>query len=196
MVLKRGHVPVLNVKYVTGCGPFRDWQYSEGFFSAPDAGAQDVAAGIRILAAGQVATTSVESHNDAGNFRGVAIYTQDVGLGPEVVMVTEMEAGWYRYIMEWRFGADGTIRPRYGFASTANSCVCLQRTHHVYWRFDFDVVNPNNRVYLMERGRKYQQLIESESAFFKRPGTNRTFKIQTPRATKHINLSPAQTTAA
>jgi hypothetical protein len=190
MVLKRGHVPVLNVKYLSGCGPFRDWQFSEGYFSAPDAGAQDVAAGIRILAAGQVATTSVETRNDTGNFRGVAIYTQDVGLGPEVVLVTEMEAGWYRYIMEWRFGADGTIRPRYGFASTTNSCVCLQRTHHVYWRFDFDVVSPNNRIYLMDRGRRYQQLIETESAFFKRPGTNRMFMIQNAAGDEAYQLVP------
>ena len=92
--------------------------------------------------------------------------------------------------MEWRFGADGTIRPRYGFASTTSSCVCIQRTHHVYWRFDFDVVNPNNRVYLMERGRKYQQLIESESAFFKRPGTNRTFKIQNATGDEAYQLIP------
>ena len=171
---------------------------SRGVFNAPAAGAQNVVSdpsppipgGIRILAAGQVATTSVESRNDTGNFRGVAIYTQDVGLGPEVVMVTEMEAGWYRYIMEWRFGADGTIRPRYGFGSIADSCVCIQRTHHVYWRFDFDVVNPNNRVYLMDRGRKYQQLIQTESAFFKRPGTNRMFMIQNASGDEAYQLVP------
>ncbi len=190
MVLKRGHVPILNVKYVSGCGPFRDWQFSEGFFNAPDAGAQNPAPGIRILAAGQVATTSVETRNDSGNYRGVAIYTQDVGLGPEVVLVTEMEAGWYRYIMEWRLGADGTIRPRYGFGSISNSCVCIQRTHHVYWRFDFDVVNANNRVYLMDRGRRYQQLINNEATFFRRPGTNRMFMIQNAAGDEAYQLVP------
>ena len=203
MVLKRGHIPILNVKYVSGCGPFRDWQSGEGFFNAPEAGAQNPVVdpplppgggpspgGIRILAPGQVATTSVESRNDTGNFRGVAIYTQDVGLGPEVVLVTEMEAGWYRYVMEWRFGANGTIRPRYGFGSTVDSCVCLQRTHHVYWRFDFDVVNANNRVYLMDRGRRYQQLIENESTFFKRPGTNRMFMIQNATGDEAYQLVP------
>lgn len=190
MVLKRGHVPVLNVKYVSGCGPFRDWQFSEGFFNAPDTGSQDPAPGIRILGPGQVATTSVETRNDSGNYRGVAIYTQDVGLGPEVVLVTEMEAGWYRYIMEWRFATNGTIRPRYGFGSTADSCVCIQRTHHVYWRFDFDIVNASNKIFLMDRGRRYQTLVETESAFFKRPQTSRTLMIQNSTGDEAYQIVP------
>ncbi|HEY0658628.1 MAG TPA: hypothetical protein VGD05_09140, partial [Pyrinomonadaceae bacterium] len=43
-VLKRGHVPVLNVEYKPSvCGPYRDWQYSEGFLNAPEAGATNPA---------------------------------------------------------------------------------------------------------------------------------------------------------
>ncbi len=190
-VLKRAHVPILNVKYVNGCGPFRDWQFSEEFFNAPEAGSQNPAPGIRILAPGQVATTVVETRNDTGNFRGVAIYTQNTENGQEVVLVTELNASWYRYIMEWRFATDGTIRPRYGFGSVGpNSCICIQRTHHVYWRFDFDVVGGNNRVYLMDRGRRYQQLIETESAFFRRPGTNRMFMIQNATGDEAYQLVP------
>ena len=190
LVLKRGHAPILNVQYTTGCGPFRDWQYSEGFFNAPDAGSQNPAAGIRILAAGQVATTVVESRNDTGNFQGVAIYTQNTENGPEVVLVTEMNAGWYRYIMEWRFGTDGTIRPRYGFGSIVDSCVCLTRTHHVYWRFDFDVVNANNKIFLMDRGRRYQKLVETEADFFKKPQTSRTLMIQNSTGDEAYQLVP------
>ncbi len=190
LVLKRGHAPILNVKYINSCGPYRDWQFAEGFFNAPAAGAQDIAPGIRILAAGQVATTVVESRNDTGNFQGVAIYTQDVGNGTEVVLVTEMNAGWYRYIMEWRFGTDGTIRPRYGFGSISDSCVCIQRTHHVYWRFDFDVVNASNKIYLMERGRRYQKLVETESDFFKKPQTSRSLMIQNATGEEAYQLVP------
>lgn len=189
-VLKRGHVPILNVNYVSSCGPFRDWQYSEGFFNAPSAGATDPAAGIRILAPGQVATTSVETRNDTGNFRGVAIYTQDVGLGPEVVLVTEMEAGWYRYVMEWRFSPDGTIRPRYGFGSTANGCVCVQRTHHVYWRFDFDIVGATNKVYQLDRGRRFLSLIETEAQIFKSVQKSRSLLIQNSSGDEAYQLVP------
>ncbi len=190
MVLKRGHVPILNVQYTQGCGPFRDWQYSEGFFNAPEAGSQQLAGGIRLLAPGQIASTAVESRNDTGNFQGVAVYTQDLGNGPEVVLVTEMNAGWYRYIMEWRFATDGTIRPRYGFGSVVDSCVCLQRTHHVYWRFDFDVVNASNKVYLMDRGRRYQKLVENEAEFFKRPATSRTLMIQNATGDEAYQIIP------
>lgn len=189
-VLRRGHVPILNVKYVNSCGPFRDWQYGEGFFSAPDAGSQNPAPGIRILAAGQVATTAIETRNDSGNFQGVAIYTQDVGLGQEVVMVTEMNAGWYRYVMEWRFAQDGTIRPRYGFASVTDSCVCIQRTHHVYWRFDFDIVGSNNQVYLTERGRKHRTLLETETALFKKPQNYRGLEIKNSAGDEAYQLIP------
>ncbi len=191
MVLKRGHAPILNVKYVNGCGPYRDWQFEEGFFNAPDAGAQDLAPGMRLLAPGQVATTVVESGNDTGNYQGVAIYTQDVGNGPEVVLVTEMNAGWYRYIMEWRFATDGTIRPRYGFGSIVDTCVCIQRTHHVYWRFDFDIVNASNKVFLMDRGRKYQKLVETESEFFKKPQTSRRLMIQNSSGNEAYQIVPS-----
>ena len=189
-VLKRGHIPVLNVKYDQACGPFRDWQYSESPFNAPETNAQNPAPGIRILAPGQVATTAVESRNDTGNFRGVAIYTQNTENGQEVVLVTEMEAGWYRYVMEWRFASDGTIRPRYGFSSTADSCVCLRRTHHVYWRFDFDVVNAANKIYLIERGRRYRQLVDAESMFFKRTQTSRAILIQNASGDEAYQLVP------
>lgn len=189
-VLKRGHAPILNVQYINSCGPFRDWQYSESPFDAPATGATNPAAGIRILAAGQVATTAVETRNDIGNFQGVAVYVQDVGFGPEVVMVTEMSAGWYRYIMEWRFATDGTIRPRYGFSSVTDSCVCIQRTHHVYWRFDFDVVNSNNRVYQLDRGRKFLKLLDTETMLFKNVQKSRSLLIQNSTGDEAYQLVP------
>ncbi len=183
-VLKRGHAPVLNVKYLPGggCDNFRDWQYAEGFFNAPAAGANNTGPGFRVLADGQIATTSVESGVDAGNFQGVAVYREDVGNGTEVVLVTEMNAGWYRYIMEWRFAPDGTIRPRYGFGSTVNSCTCSPRNHHVYWRFDFDIVQPNNSIFQFEkpvaRGGKSLVPFTTESAIFRNYDTERGFFIR------------------
>jgi Cu2+-containing amine oxidase len=82
----------------------------------------------------------MESGSDTGNFLGTAIYVQ----GLEVVLVSEMQAGWYRYISQWRLHADGTIRPRFGFSAVKNSCVCNRHHHHAYWRFDFDIDTPGN----------------------------------------------------
>ena len=138
-VLYRAHVPILNVKYDgDACGPYRDWQNQEGMFQATGT---DVAPGFRLCKT--PATTILDTGNDTGNFNGVAIYVE----GQEVVLVSEMEAGWYRYISMWRLGADGTIRPRFGFSAVESSCVCNVHHHHCYWRLDFDIrTAANNRV--------------------------------------------------
>ena len=131
-------MPILNVKYDPGgCGPYRDWQNEEGKIHAQGA---DVAPGFRLCP--QPAKTILDTGSDAGNFLGVGIYVK----GQEVVLVSEMEAGWYRYISEWRFHADGTIRPRFMFTGVQNSCVCNVHHHHAYWRFDFDLRTPGNNV--------------------------------------------------
>jgi hypothetical protein len=130
-VLRRAHVPILNVEYRTGpCGPFRDWQWEEGRFKAQGT---TVAPGFRLCTG--PATTLMDSGVDAGNFAGVAVYVQ----GDEVVLVSEMEAGWYRYISQWRLHRDGTIRPRFGFAGIDDSCICDIHHHHAYWRLNFDI---------------------------------------------------------
>lgn len=195
LVFKKAHVPVLDVQYVAGagCGPYRDWEYSEDPFQAPATGATDVAPGVRILATGQLASTELDSGNDTGNFQGVAIYTQDNGVGPETVLVTELQAGWYRYIMEWRFAADGTIRPRYGFGATSNNCVCSTHTHHAYWRFDFDIVNSNNKVFEVERGRKYLTPLLTETFLNKNIQTNRSLLIQNATGDEAYELVPNPT---
>jgi hypothetical protein len=137
-VLRRAHVPILNVRYDGDrCGPFRDWQNEEGMFRARG---DDVAPGFRLCP--EPARTFLDTGNDRGNFLGVAVYVA----GDEVVLVSELEAGWYRYVSEWRLAADGTIRPRFGFGAVANSCVCTAHHHHVYWRFDFDVASAGNNA--------------------------------------------------
>ena len=186
-VLKRANTPVLNVQYIGGqCGPYRDWQWQEGQFATPTTGNNDIAPGIRIVAAGQSASTSLESGNDTGNFAGAAIYTS----GSDVVFVTELEAGWYRYIAEWRFNADGTIRPRFGFGATDNSCVCFAHHHHVYWRFDFDVVQQANKVFQIQRGRKYQLPIANEIFMNKNVQTNRVLMVQNANGDEAYQIRP------
>jgi hypothetical protein len=130
-VLYRAHVPILNVKYDGDkCGPYRDWQNEEGMIQAAGT---DPAPGFRLCSA--PAQTIIESGSDVGTFLGVAIYVQ----GQEVVLVSEMQAGWYRYVSLWRLHTDGTIRPRFGFSAVTSSCVCNVHHHHAYWRLDFDI---------------------------------------------------------
>jgi hypothetical protein len=138
-LLYRAHVPILNVKYDgNACGPYRDWQDQEGMI---EANGTDVGSGFRLCAA--PARTILDTGNDTGNYLGVAVYVQ----GQEVVLVSEMQAGWYRYVSEWRLHTDGTIRPRFGFSAVQSSCVCNVHHHHAYWRFDFDIRTAgNNRV--------------------------------------------------
>jgi hypothetical protein len=187
-VLKRGHAPILNVQYDGDvCGPYRDWQYSEGFFSVLTERASEPVPGIRILAGGQTPKTSLDSGVDSGNFAGIAVYTQN----DETVLVSEMDAGWYRYVSEWRFAGDGTIRPRYGFGATNSSCVCNEHHHNVYWRFDFDIVNQVNKVFQIERGRKFMQPILSETARLRNYQTNRRFLIQNSGGNEAYLLVPS-----
>ncbi len=137
-VLYRAHVPILNVHYDNdACGPYRDWQWQEGMIQA---NGMDAAPGFRLCPS--PAQTILDTGSDAGNYLGVAIYVQ----GQEVVLVSEMEAGWYRYISMWRLHADGTIRPRFGFSAVSNSCVCNRHHHHPYWRFDLDIRTAGNNL--------------------------------------------------
>ena len=167
-VLYRAHVPILNVRYDhDACGPYRDWQYQEGMIQAAGV---DVAPGFRLCAA--PATTILDTGSDAGSFLGVAIYVQ----GQEVVLVSELEAGWYRYISEWRLHTNGTIRPRFGFSAVQNSCVCNVHHHHPYWRFDFDIRTAgNNRV------REYN----NPPLIGKSNWHTKTFEIRRPRDPAH-----------
>jgi hypothetical protein len=138
-VLYRAHVPILNVRYDNdACGPYRDWQWEEGQIQAAGT---NVGSGFRLCSSPP--QTIMDTGSDTGNFLGVGVYVD----GQEVVLVSEMEAGWYRYVSQWRLHANGTIRPRFGFAATDSPCVCNVHHHHAYWRFDFDLVTPGgNRV--------------------------------------------------
>jgi hypothetical protein len=142
-VLFHAHVPILNVEYgaegqALSCGPtYRDWQNSEKLF---EANGTSVAPGFTLCP--HPARTIIDSGTDAGTFAGVAIYVD----GAEVVLVSEVQAGWYRYVSEWRLHANGTIRPRFGFAGTENRCTCHLHTHHVYWRLDFDIRTSDHNI--------------------------------------------------
>ncbi|MFC8917727.1 hypothetical protein ACFT5C_18340 [Streptomyces sp. NPDC057116] len=136
-VLYQAHVPILNVQYgpdghAIGCGPtYRDWQNQEACFTAD--GDDPAGSGYRLC--GSAPATILDNGTDSGNFRGVAFHHD----GSELRIVSELAAGWYRYISDWRLADDGVIRPRFGFAGVSNPCTCQAHTHHAYWRLNFDI---------------------------------------------------------
>jgi Copper amine oxidase, enzyme domain len=163
-VLYRTHVPILNVKCDADvCGPFRDWQYEEGMIQAQGT---DAGPGFRLCPT--PALTIMDTGSDTGNFLGVGIYVQS----GEVVLVSEMQAGWYRHVSQWRLGAHGAIRPRFGFAAVEQPCVCNIHHHHVYWRFDFDIRTAgHNRV----------REFNDPPVFGRGKWHDKTFEIRRPR---------------
>ena len=136
-VLSRAHVPILNVLYDDGV-TYRDWQNQETPFQA--AGSDPVGPGFRLCSAPPA--TILDSGDDAGTFQGVAFHYAD----GELRIVSEVQAGWYRYVSEWRLRDDGVIKPRFGFAGTRNPRTCMRHQHHVYWRLDFDIDGAKSEV--------------------------------------------------
>lgn len=169
-VLKQAHVPILNVKYDNDvCGPFRDWMYDEVCFQAVGTDIQG-APGFRWCT--EPPQTIFESGQDGGNFIGVAMYEAADG---SLQLVTQLWAGWYRYVHEWRFYPDGTLLPRFRFGGTNNSCVCNVHHHHAYWRFDFDIIDKNNRAQELVDGD--WQTIPKETSRRRQPGTETRWRV-------------------
>jgi hypothetical protein len=137
LIFWRAHVPILNVLYDDGIS-YRDWQSQETLFIAN--GSDPVGAGWRVC--NQAPATILEAGTDAGNFQGVAFWYSN----GELRIVSELQAGWYRYISDWRLTDWGTIKPRFGFTGTRNPRTCKRHTHHAYWRFDFDIEGAANDV--------------------------------------------------
>jgi Cu2+-containing amine oxidase len=174
-VLKRAHVPILNVLYDGNtCGPFRDWQYAESQFNADPANGTNVAPGVRSCTI--PATTEIETANDAGNHQGIAYYNE----GDAVVLVSEMSAGWYRYISEWRFHQDGTLKPRFGMGAVQNGCTCQGHQHHVYWRFDFDVNGTDNAVFEGRRPNTFNTPLAAETKRYRLSKGYMAWLVQNP----------------
>ena len=140
LVLKRAHIPILNVEYLPGgCGCFRDWMDGEVRFQSDN-----------VLGPGYSEPTEPPvtvcdtggSGGDVGSFEGVAAEK----LADELILTSQTSAGWYRYIMKWKFHLDGTLEPFIGFAAVEDSCIAFTHKHHAYWRLDFDIDGPDNDV--------------------------------------------------
>jgi hypothetical protein len=140
-VMARAHVPIATVRSTSsaaGCGPtHRSWLHEESCFAASG---DDPVPGFRVCSAAP--STILDRGEAGGDFRGVAFWLD----GDDLLIVSQIQAGWYRYVSEWRLLADGTIQPRLGVVPTRNPCTCGTETHHAYWRFDFDILGADNNL--------------------------------------------------
>lgn len=138
-VLHRAHLPILNLAVGGATGSdgggdslwYRSWLNQESGFVAEGT---DPVPGFRLC--DQAPTTALDGESGGGPFQGVAIWVD----GAELVVVSQMQAGWYRYVGEWRLSAEGTIRPRFGVAVTTNPGAAVAHVHNAYWRLDFDIL--------------------------------------------------------
>lgn len=183
-MLRQAHVPFLNVQYdQDACGPYRDHQWQENPMQIGATLAQ-VGPDIRLV---DWVKTMRETRDDNGNFTGVAL-TWDA-VHRQAVIVSELEAGWYRYVTEWRFGLDGTITPRFGFDAVENWCTCHVHNHHASWRLDLQLGAGDNRV------ERYDdlvgwQLITEESQELRDDAHGRAWRVSDPITGRAVRLDP------
>jgi len=158
LVLKRGHVPIVNVHYeqVGGsCGGanlcYRDYMHAERSYLSdnvcppPYSGttcgyAEPACPPITVCEQHQGVDVCPNPPPDCPVtcFSGVSAEK----LPDRLILTTQTSAGWYRYEMKWTFHHDGTIEPFFGFSAVADNCVNFTHDHNAYWRLDFDIDGP------------------------------------------------------
>ena len=161
LVLKRGHVPIVNVQYETGgggCGGanrcYRDWMSTEQSYlsdnvcppphSADCGYAEPSCPPVTVCEqpGGDDVCEDPPSDCERTCFTGVSVEK----LADRLVLTSQSKAGWYRYVMKWTFFADGRLQPSFGFAAVTDNCVNYAHRHHAYWRLDFDIDGPAGDV--------------------------------------------------
>ncbi len=182
-VLRQGHMPILSVEYeLNRCGPYRDWLFQEMCFQAQG---EDIPGtqGFRWCTAPP--QSILDSGRDGGNYVGVAIWESPDGF---LRLISQMRAGWYRYVMSWDFHLDGRIMPRFGFDGVNNSCVCKKHNHHALWRFDFDILNTRNSVEQL-MGSRWVRVPREQVRFRKSDGSPR-FRVRDSRTSVGYEIIP------
>lgn len=155
-VFKRAHVPIVNVIYQKNdeCGPtYRDWLSTTFPFESENV----IQPGYSEPNHPPV-TVCEHPGTDSGEFAGVAVEK----LRDRIILTTQMDAGWYRYVQKWTFMNNGVIEPKFGFSVVDDSCVTYKHEHHAYWRFDFDIDGAENDYISILKSKNSEKIIASE----------------------------------
>lgn len=185
LVLSAGHMPVMNVKYDPGgCGgpdlSYRDWANQPVRFDANN-----------VIRPGYAEptlpprTVCEMPGADVGAFTGVAAEKR----ADRLILTTQLQAGWYRYIVSWTFFLDGTFQPGIRFTAIANVCTPLPHYHDVYWRLDFDVDGSQNDAIEELNGGVWTTLT-SETTRLHSPATGRLWRVRDKVTGTAYELTP------
>ena len=110
---------------------------------------------------------------DVGSFGGVAVQK----LADRLILTTQIQAAWYRYIPTWTFFYDGTFQPGWSFTAVANTCTSMAHYHNAYWRLDLDVDGAGNDV-IDESNSGLWNSLTTETQRLASPASSRTWRVR------------------
>ncbi|MFZ1220989.1 MAG: hypothetical protein WAO00_16970 [Chthoniobacterales bacterium] len=185
-VLQMAHLPVLNVLYeLGGCGDtylsHRDWQTGLRTFEATN-----IVSPCHAEATAAPQTVCDHPGVDAGSFAGVAVERK----ADQLILTTEMQAGWYRYIQKWFLYPDGTIQARFYFTAISDYCVSKPHYHQAYWRFDFNVEGAGNDVIEEYNAATGWKAFSLETNRRKNPATDRKWRVRNQGTGRGYEIIP------
>ena len=188
-IFRVAHLPVLNVLYDSaGCGDtagsLRDWQRALRAFEATNE-----ISPCRAEPATPPGTVCDHPGEDAGSFAGVAVEKKP----DQLILTTQMQAGWYRYIQKWFFFLDGTIQARFYFTAVKDYCVNKPHYHQAYWRFDFDIEGAANDVIEEYNTTAGWKAFSLETNRKKNPATGRKWRVRNKKTGRGYKIIPDST---
>jgi hypothetical protein len=118
---------------------------------------------------------------DAGDFEGVAVWRT----AEQLTLITQVQAGPYRYVHRWTFGLDGSIDGRIAFTSRTDPCNAKPHNHHAYWRLEFGIGDA-----VVEEGRRWSR-IRTETSRHNDPIRGGLWRVRSPSARRGYEIVSA-----
>lgn len=154
LVLKRAHSPMLFAEYSTSTC-YRDWKNTDS---------QQITWASAHPSFQRRTTTSCDRSKSTITSYGTCPFQLTINgsggdpvgqcasgvaiedAGSYVELTTQYNAAWYQYSSRFRFHADGSFEPEFGFGNSNGTNNNITHWHHNYWRLDFDIEGAANDV--------------------------------------------------